>query len=150
MFDKINTMIDEKQIKAGMDAGLKQIDETVELTKGNLDAVVEANAAVVKNAQVFTKQMIAFHKQTLDASVANIKALTGIKDVSEAVELQSKFARERIDASIEEANKLSEMTTKATDEAVKPLKARVEVAMAKGQAIQQDLVKQAEETAKAA
>lgn len=150
MFDKINTLIDEKQIKAGIDAGLKQVDETVELAQGNIDAVVEANAAVLKNTQVFAQQFVAFQKQAIDASVANIKALAGIKDMSEAVELQTKFARERFDASVEEANKLSEMTTKATDEAVKPLKARVEIAMQKGQALQQDLVKQAEQTAKAA
>ncbi len=150
MFENMKPAIDEKQFKTMVDAGVKQAEESVSVTKDNIDAVVQAQSVLVKNAEALTKSLVTFQKKAIDASIENIKALSGIKDVTEAVEIQSKFARERFDASVEEANKISELTTKATDEAAKPIKARVEVAMQKAQALQKEATSKVNGAAKAA
>ncbi len=150
MFEQMKPAMDEKQFKAIVDASVKQADETVSIAKDNIDAMVQANSALVKNVEGLTKSLVTFQKQALDAALENFKALSGIKDVTEAVEIQSKFARERFDASVEEANKISEMTTKAADEAAKPIKARVEVAMQKAQALQKEATSKVNGAAKAA
>ena len=150
MFENMKPGIDEKQFKTMVDAGVKQAEESVSAAKDNIDATVQAQSVLVKNAETLTKSFVTFQMKALDASVENIKALSGIKDVTEAVEIQSRFARERFDASVEEANKISELTTKATDEAAKPIKARVEDAMQKAQALQKETASKMNGAAKAA
>ncbi|MFK7792258.1 MAG: phasin family protein [Devosiaceae bacterium] len=67
-------------------------------------------------------------KTNIDAGFAFMKDIMSVKSVSEAVELQTAFARERFDASSAQAKDMQAKVTKMTEEASKPVKD----AMAKG------------------
>ncbi|MBV6657969.1 MAG: phasin [Devosiaceae bacterium] len=61
-------------------------------------------------------------KANLDASFAFMKDFMAVKSVSEAVELQTAFARERFDATTAQAKDMQAKLTKMTEEASKPVK----------------------------
>jgi phasin family protein len=61
-------------------------------------------------------------KANIDAGFAFMKDFMAVKSVSEAVELQTAFARERFDASSAQAKDMQAKVTKMTEEATKPVK----------------------------
>lgn len=61
-------------------------------------------------------------KANIDAGFAFMKDFMAVKSVSEAVELQSAFARDRFDASTAQAKDMQAKVTKMTEEAAKPVK----------------------------
>ena len=68
-------------------------------------------------------------KANIDAGFAFLKDFMSVKTVSEAVELQTAFARERFDASTAQAKDMQAKVTKMTEEAAKPMKEAVAKSM---------------------
>ena len=68
-------------------------------------------------------------KANVDASFAFFKDFLSVKSVSEAVELQTAFARERFDATSAQAKDMQAKVTKMTEEASKPMKDAVAKSM---------------------
>ena len=68
-------------------------------------------------------------KSNIDAGFAFLKDFMAVKSVSEAVELQTAFARERFDASTAQAKDMQSKMTKMTEEASKPMKDAVSKSM---------------------
>ena len=68
-------------------------------------------------------------KANIDATFAFMKDFMAVKSVSEAVELQTAFARERFDAATAQAKDMQSKVTKMTEEASKPMKDAVSKSM---------------------
>ncbi len=68
-------------------------------------------------------------KANIDAGFAFMKDFMAVKSVSEAVELQTAFARERFDAASAQAKDMQAKVTKMTEEASKPVKDAVAKSM---------------------
>lgn len=65
-------------------------------------------------------------KENTDAVFSFVKSFSAVKSVSEAVELQSAFARERFDAASAQAKELQDTFTKVAEETSAPSKAAFE------------------------
>jgi phasin len=68
-------------------------------------------------------------KANFDAGFAFLKDFMAVKTVSEAVELQTAFARERFEASTASAKDMQAKVTKMSEEAAKPVKAALTKSM---------------------
>ena len=97
--------------------------------QGNLDAVTKSGQIWAAGMQDLTKQFAATAKASFDESVATFKALSTVKSVKEAIDLQSNYGKAVIAKAVAEANKLSDASIKLTEQALAPLTARVSAAV---------------------
>ena len=66
-----------------------------------------------------------------DHALEGAKALSGVKSVNEAAELQAKFAKAALEKVVAEGTKLQEASVKLAESAFAPVNARFTVAMEK-------------------
>jgi phasin family protein len=81
--------------------------------------------------QDLSKHMAAAAQASMDESMAAFKALTSVKSLKDALELQSSFARSALEKSLAESGKLTDASFKLTEQALAPITARVTVAVEK-------------------
>ena len=81
--------------------------------------------------QDLSKSFAAAAQASLDESMSAFKALTGVKSLKDAFELQTSFARAAMEKSLAESGKLTDASFKLTEQAMAPIAARVTVAVEK-------------------
>ncbi|MFN3172422.1 MAG: phasin [Hyphomicrobiales bacterium] len=96
------------KVKAAAEEATDVLEESFETARGN---TLDLSTASLDAA-----------KANIDAGFAFMKDFMAVKSVSEAVELQTAFARERFDASTAQAKDMQAKVTKMTEEATKPVK----------------------------
>lgn len=109
------------------EAALRGYDDMASLGKDNLDALVQTNTAVAKGFETLGKEWLAFTQAALEDNIAQAQALFGAKNLKEVVDLQNDFARARLDRTIAETAKLTELSVQVASEAIEPLQKRVDV-----------------------
>lgn len=107
----------------------KTAEQFVAFSKGNVEALTESGkiwtAGVKDLAEQTTASMQASFKETMDG----FKALTTVKSLKEAIELQSAMARAAVEKTMAANSSLTEASLKLTEKAMAPIAARVTVAV---------------------
>ncbi|MDR3517824.1 MAG: phasin family protein [Azospirillaceae bacterium] len=110
---------------------LRGYEELTSFSKANVDALVASSGVLVKGFEDIGKAVAAFTRSSVEANVANSKALLTAKSLKELVELNHTFARTSFDALMSETTKLSELSIKVANESLAPINARVNAAVEK-------------------
>lgn len=121
----------QAKMKEGVEKAMKTAEEFVAFSQGNMEAVVKSSQIWATGVQDLSKHMAATAKASLDESMAAFKALTSVKSLKDAFELQSSFARSAMEKSLAESGKLTDASFKLTEQAMAPITARVTVAVEK-------------------
>lgn len=93
------------------------------------DMLEEGFETARTNSMTLSTTSLDAMKSNVDASFAFLKDFMKVKSVSEAVELQTAFARERFDATTAQAKDMQTTVTKMTEDATKPMKDAVAKSM---------------------
>ncbi|HET6305789.1 MAG TPA: phasin family protein [Rhodopila sp.] len=93
--------------------------------KDNLEAFAASGKIWAAGVQDLTKQFAATAKASFEDSLATFKALSGVKSVKEAVELQSNYGKAAVTKALSETSKLTEASLKLTEQALAPITARM-------------------------
>jgi phasin family protein len=107
------------------------INSTVDFAaigKENIEAFTTSSKIWIAGVQDLSKQFAATAKASLEESVATFKALSTVKSVQEAIELQTSYGKTAIAKALAESTKLTEASMKLTEEAMAPITARMAVA----------------------
>jgi phasin family protein len=75
--------------------------------------------------------MAAAAKASMEESLSAFKALSSVKSLKEAFELQTAYARSTLEKTVAESSKLTDASFKLTEQALAPITARVTVAVEK-------------------
>jgi phasin family protein len=110
-------------------AAFKGYDELAVLGQGNFDALVQLNSVVAKGMETIGKEVMAFAQRSVEENMAQARALIGARDLQEFVDLQNDFAKLRLEETLAETAKLTELSTKVANEAIEPLQKRVDAAV---------------------
>jgi phasin family protein len=121
----------QTKMKEGVEKAMKTAEELVAFSQGNLEAMMKSSQIWATGVQDLSKHMAAAAKASMDESMAAFKALTGVKSLKDALELQSSFARSALEKSLAESGKLTDASFKLTEQALAPITARVTVAVEK-------------------
>jgi phasin family protein len=113
----------------GIKTMIKSTEEIVAFNQANVEAFVKSGQIWATGVQELTKQFASTAKASFDESVASFKALTSVKSVKEAVELQTSFAKTVFEKAVAESNKLTDASIKLTEQTLAPITARVTVAV---------------------
>jgi phasin family protein len=97
--------------------------------KDNLEAFTTSSKIWTAGVQDLSKQFAASAKASLEESVAAFKALTTVKSVKEAIELQATYGKSAVAKALAESARLTEASKKLTEEALAPITARISVAV---------------------
>jgi phasin family protein len=97
--------------------------------KENLEAFTASGKIWAAGVQDLTRQFAATAKASIEESVATFKALTTVKSVKEAVELQSSYSKAAVAKALAESTKLTEASMKLTEQALAPITARMAAAV---------------------
>jgi phasin family protein len=119
------------KVKEGMEMAMKTAEEFVTFSQGNVEAVVKSSQIWTAGVQDLSKQVAATAQATFDETLANFKALTSVKSLKDAFELQASFARAAMEKAMAESGKLTDASFKLTEQTLAPITARVSVAVEK-------------------
>jgi phasin family protein len=113
--------------------GMKpMINSTVDFAaigKENLEAFTASGKIWAAGVQDLTKQFAATAKASVEESVATFKALSTVKSIKEAIDLQSAYSKAVMAKALAESTKLTEASMKLTEQAMAPLTARLAAAV---------------------
>jgi phasin family protein len=112
-------------------AKVKTAEELVAFSQGNMEALVKSSQIWATGVQDLSKHVAAAAQASMEESMSTFKALTSVKSLKDAFELQASFARAAMEKTMAESGKLTDASFKLTEQALAPITARVTVAVEK-------------------
>lgn len=119
------------EYKANMEKAMKSAEEFLSFGQGNVEAMVKSGQIWATGVQDIGKTFAATAQAQLDATVATIKALTGVKSLKEAMDLQAALARSSVEKAVAETGKLTDASLKLAEQTMAPLAARLTLVVEK-------------------
>jgi phasin family protein len=117
------------QLKQGYDRAVKTAEQLAKFHQGNLEAMMKASQILATGLQDISKHVAANAQASMEESVSTFRALTTVKSLKEALELQTSFAKSSLEKAMAESSKLTETGMKLAEQASAPLTARVNAAV---------------------
>ena len=102
----------------------KVAQELADLTRANVEAVVEAGRVATEGARSIGQNVVASSRDGVEQAADAIRSLAEAKSPTEYLQLQSEFARASFDRAVAETSKLTESLVKLAGEAFQPLSNR--------------------------
>jgi phasin family protein len=119
----------QAKLKQGYDRAVKTAEQLAEFNKGNVEALVASSKILATGLQDISKHVATTAKANLDETVSTFRALSGVKSLKEAIDIQTSFARTSFEKAIADSGKLTETSLKLAEQAYAPLTARLNVAV---------------------
>jgi phasin family protein len=110
-----------------MDKSARAFEELGELTKGNLEAVVESSKIAAKGFESLGQEAAEFGRRSFEKTSATMKNFAAIKTPAEFFQLQSELMSQVMDSFATEASKSSEKMLKLASDISQPISNRVSV-----------------------
>jgi phasin family protein len=104
---------------------IKNTEDFVAFGQANVEAFVKSGQIWAAGLQELMKQFATATKVSFDESASAFKAISSAKSVTEAMDLQSKFASSVVAKTLAESNKLIDASIKLTEQTLAPISARV-------------------------
>ena len=129
----MNSAMSEMQTRAktAYDKSTEMMSEVSELTKGNVEAVVESGRILAGGMQDMSKTCVEEAKSAYEQMTADMKEMASIKSPTELFQLQGKIMRRNFDALVATSSKNSEAMMKLANDSFAPISSRVNVAVEK-------------------
>ncbi|URD60579.1 phasin family protein [Sphingomonas sp. KRR8] len=102
----------------------KVAGEVVELTRANVEALVESGKVAAAGAQTLGQEAIARTRENLEQATQQVRSLTQAGSPTEFFQLQSEIARTQFDRMVAEGSRFAESMVKLAGEAFQPLSTR--------------------------
>jgi phasin family protein len=102
----------------------KVAEELADLTRANVEAIVEAGRVASEGAKSIGQDVVASSRDGVEQAADAIRSLAEAKSPTEYLQLQGEFARASFDRAVAETSKLTESLVKLAGEAFQPLSNR--------------------------
>jgi phasin family protein len=121
----------QAKVKEGMEKAMKTAEELMAFSQGNMEALVKSGQIWAAGMQDISKQFAATAQASFDETMSTFKAMTSVKSLKDAFELQSSLARATFEKTVAESGKLTDASMKLTEQTLAPITARVTLAVEK-------------------
>lgn len=121
----------QAKVKEGMEKAIKTAEELVAFGQGNVEALMKSGQIWAAGVQDISKQIAASAQASFDETVSAFKALSSVKSLKDAFDLQANLARSTLEKTVAESGKLTDASLKLTEQTLAPLTARFSLAMEK-------------------
>lgn len=113
--------------KTALEKSTKAVEEMNDLTKGNLEAIVESSKIAVKGLETIGQSAAEYGRSAFEKNSATFKSFASIKSPAEFFQLQSELISSTFDAMAAETAKNSEAMLKLAGDIAQPISNRVTV-----------------------
>jgi phasin family protein len=114
-----------------MSKGTKAVEDMVEFSKGNIEALVASGRVAAKGTEEIAKYSAEYGRKMIEDANATAKQFAAVKSPTEFFQLQSEVAKKNLDSMVAEASKFTEHYMKLIGEIAQPLQNRAAVAVEK-------------------
>jgi len=121
----------QTEVSTNMDKVIKGAEEFVAFGQANVEAFMKSSQILATGLQDLGKHVAATAQAQYDEAVANAKALTSVKSVKEAFDLQTSLTKAGFEKALAETGKLTDASVKLAEQVSAPIAARVTVAVEK-------------------
>jgi len=121
----------QAKMKDGMDKAMKTAEELVAFNQGNLEAVMKSGQIWAAGVQDLSRLMAATAQSSFEETVSTFKALSGVKSLKDAMDLQANLARSTMEKTFSESGRLTDASFKLAEQALAPITARMTMAVEK-------------------
>ena len=127
--DNIQTLLAEAGSRGqqALEKSRTVAEELAELTRANVEAVVEAGKIAATGAKSVGEDALQRARSGLEQNVAEFKSLAQASSPSEFFQLQGEIARSNFDRMVATFSQLTEQSVKLAGEAMQPLSTRAAV-----------------------
>ncbi|MBO1079724.1 phasin family protein [Roseomonas haemaphysalidis] len=119
------------QMTQTADTMQKGAEDVAEFGRGNVEAFTKATQTYMAGLQDLSRQAFSMMQGFGEQSIENAKALSSVRSVKEAAELNTAFLKSAMEKSVSETTKLNEAAFKLAEQASAPIAARWTLAMEK-------------------
>jgi phasin family protein len=116
-------------LKQGVTRAMKTAEQIAQFHQGNMEAIVKSGQIWASGLQDLSKHVASNAQATMEETISTFRAMTSVKSLKEAFELQSSFARASMEKAMSESSKLTETGLKLAEQAYAPITARVNAAV---------------------
>ena len=109
----------------------KAAEEAAEFGRGNMEAFTKATQTLTAGMQDLGKQYFAMSQALSEHAMESAKALSGVKSLKEAADIQAAFAKASLERTMSETAKLQEAAFRLAEQAGAPITARMTMAVEK-------------------
>jgi phasin family protein len=113
-------------LKNGFEKAVKSYDQFLGFGKDTVEAYLKSANAAGKGVETLHNEFYSYSKQSIEDSIAAVKALAASKSVHEALELQTDLAKTAFDAYVGQMTKFGEIFQASAKETFAPLQGRVQ------------------------
>jgi phasin family protein len=121
----------QSQVKEGITKTMKTAEDVVAFSQGNVEALIKSGQIWSAGVQDLSKQFVSSFQASYEEAVSAFKALTSVKSLKEAVDLQVGLARSAVEKSVTESSKYTDASFKLAEQALAPISSRVTLAVEK-------------------
>ncbi len=108
---------------------MKTPDEFVSFNQANVEAFVKSSQIVAQGLQDLGRQFAAAAQATMDETMSTFRALTSVRSIKEAMELQTTLARSTMEKAVAQTGQVTEASFKLAEQAIAPIAGRLSVAV---------------------
>jgi phasin family protein len=117
------------KVKQGVASAMKTAEQFAHFHQGNIEAMMKSGQIWTTGLQDLSKHVASNAKASLEETMSTFRAMTGVKSLKEAFELQSSFAKASMEKAMAESTRLTESGLKLAEQAYAPITARVNAAV---------------------
>ena len=107
---------------------MKTAEEMVAFGHGNLEAWMKSSQILIAGMQDMAKQAAATAQSGVEETMSAFRALSQVRSVKEAVEIQSLLARTSLDKAVSQTGTVAEATYRLAEQAIAPISQRLSLA----------------------
>lgn len=108
---------------------MKTAEEMVTFGQGNIEALVKSSQIVATGWQDLGKTMAAHAQASMDEAMSTFRAMTGVRSIKEAFDLQTTLARSAVEKTLTQTGHVAESSFKLAEQAMAPIANRMSVAV---------------------
>src|SRR5579872_3834402 len=115
-------------IKSGLERTARIYEDAGEFNKGTVKAYIESATLAGTGLHLIAQESSSYAKQAIEEAVANSKALMSTKSISDAIALQTSFAKNAFTNYVNQLSRFNEAFVETAKKSSAPLQARAEAA----------------------
>lgn len=108
---------------------MQTAEQFVAFGQGNVEALVQSSQAFATGLQDLTKLMAAGAQATIDDAMGTFRAMTGVRSLKDAADLQASFARSAVEKALTQSGQVAETSFKVAEQAFAPISSRLSLAV---------------------
>ncbi|MBC7800407.1 MAG: phasin family protein [Gemmatimonadaceae bacterium] len=107
---------------------MKTAEEFVTFGQGNVEAMVKSSQIFATGLQDLTKMMAASAQASMDEAMTTFRAMTSVRSVKEAFDLQTTLARTAVEKTMSQTSHVAETSFKLAEQTMAPIASRMSIA----------------------